>query len=66
MKFLNALRTKLSCQKGQGTVEYALITIAVVAIIGLTLIATGAAGPLGTAITDAFKAVSAEVTAQTS
>ncbi len=61
---MKSLVSKLKCRKGQGTVEYALITIAVVAIIGTLLIATGAAGPLGTAISDAFTAVSTQVTAQ--
>ena len=55
---------KLKCRKGQGTVEYALITIAVVAIIGLLLITnSGASNPLSTAISTAFNAVSTQVTA---
>ena len=56
---LHSLRAKLRCQKGQGTVEYALITIAVVIIIGAVLVnaANPATTPLGTAISSAFNAV---------
>ena len=61
-RFLNQLRSKLECQKGQGTVEYALITIAVVAIIAL-IIGLGDQNPLYTAINNAFGKVSTAVTA---
>ena len=56
---------KLRNQRGQGTVEYALLTLAVVIIIGAVLLATPAGSALGTAITNAFTAVSTEVTNQT-
>lgn len=50
---LNAFKAKLQSQKGQGTVEYALITLAIVVIITAVLFATD--NPLKTAITDAFQ-----------
>jgi Flp pilus assembly pilin Flp len=46
------LRAMLKCQKGQGTVEYALIVVAVVVIVGATLMTTN--NPLRTSITNAF------------
>lgn len=57
MMLLNYLKAKLNCRKGQGTVEYALATIAVVTIVAIVLIGGGAGGPLGLAITDAFNQV---------
>lgn len=62
MMLLNSLVAKLSCRKGQGTVEYALATIAVVLIVAAVLLNSPATSPLGTAITDAFNAVSSAVT----
>ncbi len=47
-------------QKGQGTVEYALLTLAVVIIIGLVLL--GANPTLQTAISGAFTKASQAVT----
>lgn len=47
-------------QKGQGTVEYALIVIAVVAIIIAVLFAKS--NPFGTAINTAFNKMSNTVT----
>ena len=59
---MNNLVSKLKCRKGQGTVEYALITIAVVAIIGTLLIANqGASNPLNTAISNAITEVTNQV-----
>ena len=55
-------KSKLTCQKGQGTVEYAILTVAVIAVLAAVLF-TGAAGPLGTAITDAFAKISTAITA---
>lgn len=44
-------------EKGQGTIEYALIVVAVVTIIGLTLVAADEANPLRAAITAAFEKI---------
>ena len=55
---------KLLNQKGQGTVEYALLTLAVVIIIAAVLL--GANPSLKTAITGAFTAAQTEITTATS
>ncbi len=55
-----SLASRLRSQKGQGTVEYALIVVAVVVIIGATLMTTN--NPLRTSITSAFTKVSTAVT----
>ena len=57
-KFISFLKS----QKGQGTVEYALITLAIVAIIIAVLMATN--NPLRTAIQGAFDKVVTQVNTQ--
>ena len=49
---MKQLLAKLRCQKGQGTVEYALVTLGIVVI--LTAVLFGTTNPLKTAITNAF------------
>ncbi len=61
--FLNALKAKLVCQKGQGTVEYALVTLAIVLVIAAVLVGTST--PLRVAITGAFTNASAAITNST-
>ena len=53
---LNHLLAKLKCRKGQGTVEYALVTLAIVLIIGAVLF--GTTNPLKAAIQDSFNRAS--------
>jgi Flp pilus assembly pilin Flp len=57
---MEKLLKKLTCQKGQGTVEYALVTLAVVLIVAAVLL--GANPSLKTAITGAFTAASDAIT----
>ena len=52
MKQIQNLLAKLRCQKGQGTVEYALIVAAIVLII--TVVLVQANSPLQQAISGAF------------
>ena len=59
-EFLNSLKAKLVCQKGQGTVEYAILTVAVIAIL-VAVLFTGATGPLGAAITSAFTKIATAI-----
>ncbi|MBI4358866.1 MAG: class III signal peptide-containing protein [Candidatus Omnitrophica bacterium] len=56
------LIAKLKCRKGQGAIEYTLITLAVVLILVAVLFVTGAANPLETAIKDTFTKISTAVT----
>lgn len=58
---MKSLVAKLKCRKGQGTIEYAMITVVVIAILGIVFLA-GGANPLSTAITAAFNKVSTCVT----
>ena len=56
---MKKLIKKLASQKGQGTVEYALVTLAIVLIIAAVLFATD--NPLKAAITSAFTRASTEI-----
>ena len=53
------LMNKIRSKKGQGTVEYALITLAVVGIIAAVLLVAN--NPLQTAIEGAFDAATAAI-----
>lgn len=53
MKLFNNAIAKLKGQKGQGTVEYALVTLAIVGVLSIVLFATD--NPLVGAITDAYQ-----------
>ena len=57
-RLFNSLGSKLKCHKGQGTVEYALVTLAVVLIIAAVL---GANGPFKAAIEGAFGAATTAI-----
>ena len=54
---MRKLLKKLTSQKGQGTVEYALLTIGIIGVIAAVLITTGAGNALQTAITAAYTAI---------
>ena len=51
--------SKLRCRKGQGTIEYAMATIVVIAVLALILANTN--NPLKTAIENSFQKVSDKV-----
>ena len=53
------LVAKLKCRKGQGTIEYAMATLVVVAVLLAILISTN--NPLKDAITQSFEKVAAKV-----
>ena len=63
-RLINSLIMKLQSRKGQGTVEYALATLAVVIIIAAVLLPPD--NPLKTAIKSAFEAASTQITNATS
>lgn len=52
-KVFNNIKLKFKSQKGQGTVEYALVTLAIVGVLSVVLFATD--NPLVSAITDAYE-----------
>ena len=63
---LTIAKSKLTCQKGQGTVEYALVTLAVIIIVIAVLGLTGGGGVdttkgLGKAINDTFTSVTTQI-----
>ncbi len=53
------LVAKLKCRKGQGTIEYAMATLVVIAVLALILANTN--NPLKTAIENAFTKVDTKV-----
>ena len=53
------LVAKLKCRKGQGTIEYAMATLVVIAVLALILANTN--NPLKTAIENSFTKVSTKV-----
>ncbi len=55
------LVAKLKCRKGQGTIEYAMATLVVIAVLALILANTD--NPLKKAIEDSFSKVGAKVNA---
>ena len=55
-RLFNSLKATLKSRKGQGTVEYAMVTLAVVLIIAAVLLAP--ANPLSVAIKGAYQAAS--------
>ena len=60
-KLINSLKMTLKSRKGQGTVEYALVTLAVVLILAAVLFATD--NPLKQSITDAYQRAADEIDA---
>ena len=56
---MNHLIAKLKCRKGQGTIEYAMATLVVIAVLVAIIALTD--NPLNTAITAAFQKVSDSV-----
>ncbi len=52
-KVFNKFKMKFRSQTGQGTVEYALVTLAIVGVLSIVLFATD--NPLISAITDAYQ-----------
>ena len=59
MKQIQNLLAKLKCQKGQGTVEYALVVLAVAIIIGVVLF--GPANPWQSAMSGAFTKAASQI-----
>ncbi len=55
------LITKLKCRKGQGTIEYAMATLVVIAVLAFILASTN--NPLKDAITASFQKVQDKVNA---
>ncbi len=55
------LVAKLKCRKGQGTIEYAMATLVVIAVLAAILALTN--NPLRTAIENSFTKVSTSVNA---
>ena len=56
---MNHLDAKLKSRKGQGTIEYAMATLVVIAVLAAIIALTD--NPLKTAITNAFTKVSTSV-----